>query len=121
MLYTEVARYYEELGEDLSLSNIVSSNELLGYRALLKSAEEPIKEKYLPRLANGEVSAAWCLGRRISPLQTSHISIVTAEEKGGSDPSGVTTTASLQEDCFLISGRKVLVTNAQNSQVDNSY
>ena len=62
MLYSEVARCYEELGEDLSLSNIVSTNELLGYRALLKFGSEQLKEKYLPRLATGELLAAWCLG-----------------------------------------------------------
>ena len=62
MLYSEVARYYEELGEDLSLSNTVSTNELLGYRALLKSGSEELRKKYLSRLASGEILAAWCLG-----------------------------------------------------------
>jgi len=101
MLYSEVARYYEELGVDLSLCNAISSNELLGYRALLKSADESMREKYLTRLADGEVTAAWCL----------------AEEGSGSDPAGLTTTASLQEESYILSGKKVLVTNAQTSQL----
>ena len=54
---------------DLSLSNTISSNELLGYKALLKSADESMREKYLTRLADGEVTAAWCLGKR-SPVST---------------------------------------------------
>ena len=62
MLYSEVARYYEELGEDLSLSNTISTNELLGYRALLKFGSEELRKRYLPRLATGEILAAWCLG-----------------------------------------------------------
>ena len=70
MLYSEVARYYEELGVDLSLCNAISSNELLGYRALLKSADESVREKYLTRLADGEVTAAWCLGKRSSVSTT---------------------------------------------------
>ena len=67
MLYSEMARCYEELGEDLSLSNIVSTNELLGYRALLKFGSEELREKYLPILATGEILAAWCLGKIKSP------------------------------------------------------
>merc|ERR1719397_866903 len=101
MLYSEVARCYEELGEDLSLSNIITTNELLGFRALLKSGSEELKAKYLPLLATGEITAAWCL----------------AEEKCGSDPSGVTMQATAQDGSFVLSGKKVLVTNAQNSQL----
>ena len=65
-LFQVDCRYYEELGADLSLSNVISTNELLGYRALLKSGSDQLKEKYLPRLATGEISAAWCLGMLIS-------------------------------------------------------
>ena len=118
MLYSEVARYYEELGEDLSLSNIVSTNELLGYRALLKFGSEQLREKYLPRLATGEILAAWCLGNlHHCGNLASMIGYLSAEESSGSDPSGVAMTATVQDDCYVLSGKKTFVTNAENSQV----
>ena len=45
------------------------------------------------------------------------MALCTAEEGSGSDPAGVTTTASLQEESYILSGKKVLVTNAQTSQL----
>ena len=118
MLYSEVARYYEELGEDLSLSNIISTNELLGYRALLKFGSEQLREKYLPRLATGEILAAWCLGNPHYCVNlASMIGYLSAEESSGSDPSGVAMTATVQDDCYVLSGKKSFVTNAENSQV----
>ena len=45
------------------------------------------------------------------------MALFTAEEGSGSDPAGLTTTASLQEESYILSGKKVLVTNAQTSQL----
>ena len=42
---------------------------------------------------------------------------LSAEESSGSDPSGVALSATVQDDCYVLSGKKTLVTNAQNSQV----
>ena len=43
---------------------------------------------------------------------------LSAEESSGSDPSGVALSATVQDDCYVLSGKKTLVTNAQNSQVN---
>merc|ERR1719341_2281899 len=58
---TEIARLYEAFGCELSLSEFLGNNELLGYRALLMAGTGEQKAKYLTRLARGEMVATWCL------------------------------------------------------------
>ena len=78
----------------------MGTNELLGYHALLKRGTAEQKQKYLPRLATGEMMATWCL----------------AEEMAGSDPDGVRSVAVEDGEGFVISGTKTWVTNAQGAQ-----
>ena len=100
-LYTEIARFYEEFGCELSLSEFMGTNEFLGYHALLKRGTEEQKPKYLPRLASGEMLATWCM----------------AEESAGSDPDGVKSVAVEDGEGFVITGKKSWVTNAQGAQL----
>jgi len=100
-LCTEIARFYEVFGCELSLSEFMGTNEFLGYHALLKRGTLEQKEKYLPKLACGEMMATWCL----------------AEEMAGSDPNGVGSVAVEDGEGFVISGKKTWVTNAQGAQL----
>jgi alkylation response protein AidB-like acyl-CoA dehydrogenase len=59
------------------------------------------RERYLPRMATGEVRAAMAL----------------TEPGGGSDLQAITTTAHRTEDGYLINGAKVWITNARRSRL----
>jgi len=100
-LKTEMARYYETLGRELSLSEFVGMNEFLGYQALISAGSEEQKTKYLPRLANGDIMAAWCL----------------ADAGAGSDPDSVLCEAFEEEGGFVFRGTKTWVVNAQDAQL----
>ena len=62
---------------------------------------EAQKQKYLPSLANG----SWMAARALT------------EPGGGSDLDGLTTTAQVDGDGFLLSGEKVMVLNAPEADV----
>eukprot|EP00090_Calanus_glacialis_P005150 TRINITY_DN13961_c0_g1_i1.p1 TRINITY_DN13961_c0_g1~~TRINITY_DN13961_c0_g1_i1.p1 ORF type:complete len:655 (-),score=202.54 TRINITY_DN13961_c0_g1_i1:41-2005(-) len=101
-LNTEIARFYETFGCELSLSEFLGTNELLGYRALLMAGTVEQKARYLPRLARGEMVATWCL----------------AEAGAGSDPDSVATVATARgEEGWVIQGTKTWVANAQGAQL----
>lgn len=59
------------------------------------------KQRYLPRMATGEVRATMAL----------------TEPAGGSDLQAITTTARRSDDGYLINGAKVWITNARRSQL----
>ena len=56
---------------------------------------EAQKKKYLPALAKGE---------RLG-------TIAVTEATGGSDPTGIQTTAKLQGDSYILNGRKCFITH----------
>jgi len=100
-LKTEVARFYEILGCELSLGEVMATNEFLGYQAIIKRGSEEQKTKYLPRMADGEMMSTWCL----------------AETGVGSDPDSVACQALEEEEGFVLSGTKTWVVNAHGSQL----
>ena len=100
-LKTEIARFYEIFGCELSLSEFMGMNEFLGYQALLMKGTEEQKKEYLPRLANGEMMATWCL----------------VEQGAGSDPDSVACEALEEGEGFVISGTKTWVANAQGAEL----
>jgi alkylation response protein AidB-like acyl-CoA dehydrogenase len=59
------------------------------------------QRRYLPRMATGEVRAAMAL----------------TEPGGGSDLQAMRTTARLDGDCYVITGAKTWISNAQHSQL----
>jgi alkylation response protein AidB-like acyl-CoA dehydrogenase len=67
----------------------------LGTIPIVDFGNEAQKKKYLPALARGE---------RLS-------TIAVTEATGGSDPTGVQTTAKLQGDSYILSGRKCFITH----------
>eukprot|EP00092_Neocalanus_flemingeri_P021089 GFUD01022850.1.p1 GENE.GFUD01022850.1~~GFUD01022850.1.p1 ORF type:complete len:674 (+),score=245.96 GFUD01022850.1:45-2024(+) len=100
-LCTEIARFYEVFGCQLSLSEFMGTNEFLGYGVLLQHGSVEQKEKYLARLAEGEMMASWCL----------------AEGGTGSDPDSVVCEAVEEGEEFVITGTKTWVTNGQGAQL----
>ncbi|MDR2157652.1 MAG: acyl-CoA dehydrogenase family protein [Clostridiales Family XIII bacterium] len=68
----------------------------LGMAALLENGTEDQKKRYLPLL---------CAGEKISGL-------ATTEPTGGSDLLGANTTAVLEEDHWVLNGRKCFITNS---------
>jgi alkylation response protein AidB-like acyl-CoA dehydrogenase len=70
-------------------------------KLLLAFGTEEQKQRYLPRMATGEVRAAMAL----------------TEPGGGSDLQAITTTARRAGDGYIVNGAKVWITNARRSQL----
>ncbi|MGB3800146.1 MAG: acyl-CoA dehydrogenase family protein [Lewinella sp.] len=68
----------------------------IGMLPILYFGTDAQKEKYLPRLINGELKAAYCL----------------TEPGSGSDAMGAKTTATLDGDAYVLNGQKMWISNA---------
>jgi len=73
----------------------------LGTVPIVDFGKEAQKKKYLPALAKGE---------RLS-------TIAVTEATGGSDPTGIQTTAKLQGDSYILNGRKCFITHGHVADV----
>ena len=86
----------EELGRvDLGVAVTVSVHLSLGGKTILQWGTEEQKQKYLPRIASGEILA--CLA--------------TTEPNVGSDISSIETSAVLQGDEWVLNGTKTWISN----------
>lgn len=85
----EIARY------DGSVAVTVGAHSSIGMRGLLLFGTEEQQRRWLPRLATGEMIAAFCL----------------TEPAAGSDAASIQTTAVRQGDHFLLNGNKLWITN----------
>lgn len=92
----------EELSKiDASASVIVSVNNSLVCWGLETYGTEAQKEKYLPRLASGEIIGAFCL----------------SEPEAGSDATSQKTTAIDKGDHYILNGTKNWITNGNSAEV----
>ena len=92
----------EELSKiDASTSVVVSVNNSLVCYGLDKYGTEDQKEKYLKRLASGEIIGAFCL----------------SEPEAGSDATSQKTTAIDKGDHYIINGTKNWITNGNTAEV----
>lgn len=81
---------------DGSTSLTIGAHSSIGMKALLLFGTEAQKEKYLPRLATGELIAAFCL----------------TESGSGSDAASIKTEAVKNSDgTYSLSGEKIWITN----------
>ena len=82
---------------DASLVVTLGCHQSIGLKALLLFGNETQKRKYLPKLASGEMIAAFAL----------------TEPGAGSDAQGIRTTAELTPDGkhFVLNGNKIWITN----------
>src|SRR5690606_27711726 len=85
----EVAKY------DASVAVTIGAHSSIGMRGLLLFGTDAQKEKYYPRLATGEMIAAFCL----------------TEPGAGSDAAAIKTTAVRNEQGWVLNGNKLWITN----------
>ena len=85
---------------DPSVAVLVDVQNTLVINALLKWASAALKQQYLPRLAAGTVGA-----------------YALSEAGSGSDAFALSTRASETGDSFVLSGRKLWITNANEADV----
>lgn len=95
---TAFARVVQELaGVDPALAITVGAHQSIGYLGLLLFGTDAQKARYLPRLATGEMVAAFAL----------------SEAHAGSDAAAIQTRAEPVQGGFLLNGSKVWVTNGE--------
>lgn len=92
----------EEISKiDASVSVCMSVNNSLVCWGLETFGNEEQKQKYLPRLAKGEIIGAFCL----------------SEPEAGSDATSQRTTAEDKGDYYLVNGTKNWITNGNSASV----
>ncbi len=96
------ARVFQEIaGIDGSVGVTLGAHQSIGFKALLNEGNEEQKKKWLPRLATGEVYAAFCL----------------TEPGSGSDAYSIKTKAVDNGDgTYTLTGQKLWITNAGMAQ-----
>ncbi len=91
----------EELSRGwISISGIINTH-FIGSYLLMKYGTDEQKEKYLPRMATGEIRAAFSL----------------SEPEVGSDVQALKTNAKKDGDFYVINGQKMWVTNGLRSDM----
>ena len=90
------SRMLQELAKyDGSVAITIGAHSSIGMRGLLLFGTEEQKAKYYPKLATGEMIAAFCL----------------TESGAGSDAASIKTKAVREGDHWIISGEKLWITN----------
>jgi acyl-CoA dehydrogenase family protein 9 len=93
---TAYARAVQEVAaSDAALAMTLSAHGSLGVGAILLFGSDELKKRWLPRLAKGELVAAFAL----------------AEIGAGSDAASIQTRADLDGDHYVVTGEKAWVTN----------
>jgi alkylation response protein AidB-like acyl-CoA dehydrogenase len=91
----------EELARGwMSLAGAVGGHSVVAYLLAMFGTEEQ-KDRYLPKMATGEIRAAMAL----------------TEPSGGSDLQAITTAAGRVDDHYVVDGAKMWITNARRAGV----
>ena len=80
---------------------ILAVHTSVGTFPILYFGTEEQKQKYVPKLASGEYIGAFAL----------------TEPNAGSDPAGMSTTAKLDGDHYIINGNKIFISNGGEAEV----
>jgi alkylation response protein AidB-like acyl-CoA dehydrogenase len=91
----------EEVARVCASSSLFAFISKLGVTALLDHGSEELKRAYVPRVASGECQASYCL----------------SEADAGSDVAGMRTRAVRDGEDYVLTGRKMWVTNAGVSDI----
>src|SRR5438552_5062658 len=90
------ARVMQEVaGFDGSIAVTLGAHSSIGFKGLLLFGTDAQKKRFLPKLATGEMIAAFCL----------------TEPGSGSDAFSIKTNAQRQGDFFVLNGQKLWITN----------
>jgi len=81
--------------------SLIGTNNGIGSSGLVIDGTEAQKQKYLPRLASGEIIGSFCL----------------TEPESGSDAASLKTTAIRDGDTYIINGTKRYITNAPQAGI----
>lgn len=93
---TGYARVVQEVaGLDASIAVTLGAHQSIGMKGLLLFGSPDLKDKYLPRLATGELVAAFAL----------------TEPGAGSDAAAIQTRAEPRDGGYVLSGSKIWITN----------
>lgn len=84
-----------------STAATIGAHQSIGAQAILLGGSEELKKKYLPRIASGEMIAAFAL----------------TETDAGSDSFNLSTRAEKKGDIWLLNGEKVWITNGSIADV----
>jgi alkylation response protein AidB-like acyl-CoA dehydrogenase len=100
--YIEYSIIIEELSRvDGSVGIIVAAHTSLCSNHIYKMGTQEQRERYLPKLAQGEWIGCWSL----------------TEPEAGSDAAGTRTHAELDGECWVVNGSKTFTTNAHYADV----
>lgn len=101
MSTTQYSRTLQELARyDGSVAVTVGAHSSIGLKGLLLFGTEAQKQRWLPRLATGELIAAFCL----------------TEPGAGSDAASIKTSAVEDGDAWILNGSKLWITNGGIAQ-----
>ena len=90
------SRTLQEIGRyDASVALTIGAHSSIGMRGLLLLGTDEQKKRYMPKLATGEMIAAYCL----------------TEPGAGSDAAAIATTAVQDSDDWVLNGNKLWITN----------
>lgn len=90
------SRTLQEVGKyDASVAVTIGAHSSIGMRGLLLFGTEEQNKRYMPKLATGEMIAAYCL----------------TEPGAGSDAAAIQTTAVQEGDHWVLNGNKLWITN----------
>src|SRR5947207_2531447 len=93
---TGYARVMQQIASwDGSIAVTLGAHSSIGFKGLLLFGTDEQKRRYLPRLASGEMIAAFCL----------------TEPGSGSDAFSIKTNAQRQGDFYVLNGQKLWITN----------
>ena len=91
----------EEIARACSASAILSASSILGPRLIVIAGSKEQKEKYLPKIARGEMICAFGL----------------TEPEAGSDVSNISTKAVRENDEYVLNGRKCFISFADVADI----
>lgn len=99
---TEASLVLEEVAASGAAMNGATSLHLsiFGMHPVVKYGSEDMKQKYLPRVAKGDL----------------HVAFGVTEPDAGTDTTSITTSARLDGDNYIVKGRKVWTTKALQSE-----
>jgi acyl-CoA dehydrogenase len=97
----EVLLVFELSKTSPAIRSVVGTNNGIGAQALVLAGTEKQKQRYLPRLAAGEIIGSFAL----------------TEPEAGSDAASVRTSAAQDGDSFILNGTKRFITNGPHSRL----